>query len=91
MIKSADQAHPEMTTDPPDPNTTPADRMHMASENDQAALPEAGSLLRDTHWPGLAHVLGPATDIPGALDKLLDDDLAVRACALEHLEKYLDH
>lgn len=64
---------------------------HRAEEATQCALPEPGTLLRAIDWIRLTHALGPAADVPAALGRLLDDDLAVRASALDHLEKFLHH
>jgi hypothetical protein len=55
----------------------------------RAEVPEAVRLLRATDWIRLTHALGTAVDVPGALCRLLDEDLAVRADALDHLERFL--
>ena len=57
----------------------------------RAEVPEAVRLLRATDWIRLTHALGPAADAPAALGRLLDEDLALRADALDHLEKFLHH
>lgn len=57
----------------------------------QGNLPKPSTLLRATDWILLNLALGPAADVPAALGRLLDDDPALRAGALDHLEKFLHH
>jgi hypothetical protein len=54
-------------------------------------LPDPDALLHDTDWAACLHALGPAEDTPAALIQLLDEDTAVRAKALRHLEQTVHH
>ncbi|MEH0985398.1 hypothetical protein [Micromonospora sp. CPCC 205556] len=49
------------------------------------------ALLHCTDWASLCHAYGPAEDTPSTLTKLIDDEPAVRADALEHLFNTVYH
>lgn len=54
-------------------------------------LPDPDTLLYDTDWASCVHALGQAEDTPAALSQLLDDNTALRAKALRHLEQTVHH
>nr|ALS91136.1 protein of unknown function (DUF2435) [uncultured bacterium] len=54
-------------------------------------LPDPSVLLQATAWASYEHALGAAEDTAAALTRLLDDDIAVRADALRHLEQTVHH
>lgn len=71
-----------MTARTPDAGCEPAET---------SPLPDPDTLLHDTDWASCDHALGQAEDTPAALRQLLDDDTAVRAKALRHLEQTVHH
>lgn len=67
-----------------------ADHPDARPTQDSSAL-DADVLRLNTHWPGLEHAFGPATDIPAILNRLLEGDSEARAFALGELVGSVHH
>ncbi|MEH0821496.1 MULTISPECIES: hypothetical protein [unclassified Micromonospora] len=74
-------------TSPRDANNT----HHTGEPAKIGPLPDPQTLLLGTDWASLWHAYGPAEDTPSTLAKLMDDEPAVRADALEHLFNTVYH